>query len=120
MSIQTIIKNRRLSLDLTMKDVAKALGVSEATVSRYESGEIQNMGIDKIEALSKVLRCSPGYLMGWESNPTPLSGSDLSYDEARFLLLFRSLSNDGQQKLIERAVELRDLGYIKEDGEKMA
>ena len=120
MSIQTIIKNRRLSLNLTMKDVAKALGVSEATVSRYESGEIQNMGIDKIEALSKVLRCSPGYLMGWESNPTPLSGSDLSYDEARFLLLFRSLSNDGQQKLIERAVELRDLGYIKEDGEKMA
>ena len=44
MNIQTIIKNRRLELDLTMKDVAKALGVSEATVSRYESGEIQNMG----------------------------------------------------------------------------
>ena len=54
MNIQTIIKNRRLELDLTMKDVAKALGVSEATVSRYESGEIQNMGIDKIEKLAKV------------------------------------------------------------------
>ena len=26
------------------------------------------MGIDKIEALAKVLKCSPGYLMGWESN----------------------------------------------------
>lgn len=120
MSIQTIIKNRRLELDLTMKDVAKALGVSEATVSRYESGEIQNMGIDKIETLAKVLRCSPGYLMGWEDNPTPLSGSDLSYDEAHFLLLFRSLNNDGQQKLIERAAELRDLGYVKGESAKMA
>lgn len=58
MSVQEIIKRRRLELDLTLKQVAKALGVSEGTVSRYESGEIQNMGIDKIEALSRVLRCS--------------------------------------------------------------
>ena len=65
--MQDIIKKRRLELELTLKDVAKALGVSEATVSRYESGEIQNMGIDKIESLSSVLRCSPGYLMGWSS-----------------------------------------------------
>ena len=56
-SVQEIIKRRRLELDLTLKQVAKALGVSEGTVSRYESGEIQNMGIDKIEALSRVLRC---------------------------------------------------------------
>ena len=105
MNIQTIIKNRRLELDLTMKDVAKALGVSEATVSRYESGEIQNMGIDKIETLAKVLRCSPGYLMGWE---------------AIFLDLYRLLNVNGRQKLKERAEELRDLGYVKGDAEKMA
>lgn len=120
MSIQDRIKTQREAIGLSMREVATALGVSPSTVSRYENGCIDNMGIDKLESLAKVLRCSPGYLMGWESNPTPLSGSDLSYDEARFLLLFRSLSNDGQQKLIERAVELRDLGYIKEDGEKMA
>ena len=47
MSVQEIIKRRRLELDLTLKQVANALGVSEGTVSRYESGEIQNMGIDQ-------------------------------------------------------------------------
>lgn len=120
MNIQGIIKKRRLDLDLTMKDVAKALGVSEATVSRYESGDIQNMGIDKIEALASVLRCSPGYLMGWEDSPDPLSGSDLSYDESNLLSMFRSLNSEGRKKLLERGEELRDLGFIKGDAEKMA
>ena len=58
MEIQTIIKNRRNELGLTLKDVAKALGVSEGTVSRYESSDIQNMGIDKLVPLAKVLKCS--------------------------------------------------------------
>jgi transcriptional regulator with XRE-family HTH domain len=115
MNIQTIIKNRRLELELTMKDVAKALGVSEATVSRYESGEIQNMGIDKIEMLAKVLRCSPGYLMGWEDYPNSTIQSSLTHDEATLLDLYRLLNNTGKQKLTERAEELRNLGYVKED-----
>lgn len=120
MNIQTIIKNRRLELELTMKDVAKALGVSEATVSRYESGEIQNMGIDKIEMLAKVLRCSPGYLMGWEDYPNSTIQSTLTHDEASLLDLYRLLNNNGKKKLVERAEELRDLGYVKGEAEKMA
>lgn len=68
MEISKIIKNRRIELGLTLKEVADSLGVAESTVSRYESSDIQNMGIDKIEALAKVLKCSPGYLMGWEPN----------------------------------------------------
>lgn len=71
MEINKIIKARRQELGLTLKDVAKALGIAESTVSRYESSDIQNMGIDKIEALAKVLQCSPAYLMGWDKSPEP-------------------------------------------------
>ncbi len=49
--------------------MAKALGVADSTVWRYESKDIQNMGIDKVEALSKVLKCDPAYLMGWQKTP---------------------------------------------------
>lgn len=70
MGVNDKIKERRLELKLSLKDVANALGVAESTVSRYETKDIQNMGIDKIEALAKVLECSPGYLMGWEDNKT--------------------------------------------------
>lgn len=69
MEINERIKKRRLELNLTLKDVAYALNVAESTVSRYESSNIQNMGIDKIKDLASVLRCTPAYLMGWEEEP---------------------------------------------------
>ena len=68
MDISKMIRSRRLELGLTLKDVASALGTAESTISRYESSNIQNMGIDKIEALAKALKCSPGYLMVWEKD----------------------------------------------------
>lgn len=70
MEIHELIKKRRLELGLTLKDVAYALGTAESTISRYESSNIQNMGIDKIIALSKVLQCSPTYLLGWPESYT--------------------------------------------------
>ena len=66
MDVHDRIKLRRLELGLTLKDVSKRLGVAESTVSRYETEDIKNMGIDKIEKLAQALDCSPGYIMGWE------------------------------------------------------
>ena len=120
MEVQEIIRYRRLELGLSIREVAAALGVAPSTVSRYESSDIQNMGIDKIEALSKVLKCSPAYLMGWEDNVTSEPASVVSSDEKRLLYLYKSLNPDGKQKLIERAEELHNLGYVKGDVAKMA
>lgn len=53
------LKQRRIELGLTMLDVAKLVGVSEATISRYESGNIKNMRRDRIEKYAKALRVSP-------------------------------------------------------------
>ena len=72
MDINERIKARRLALGLTLRDVSIALDVAESTISRYESSNIQNMGIDKIKALADVLQCTPAYLMGWEEEkPKP-------------------------------------------------
>lgn len=74
MQIHDIIKNRRLELGLTMKEVADAVGVSEGTVSRWESGDIFNMKRDKIQSLSKKLSISPLVILGCEEEygiPTP-------------------------------------------------
>lgn len=113
MKIQNIIKNRRLELDLTMKQVANALGVTEATISRYESGEIQNMGIDKIEALSKILRCSPGYLMGWEIQDSSSQNLNLSDLERQIILTYR------KSDAITKAMVLRALAIDEENTEKL-
>lgn len=65
MNINDRIKNRRLELGLTLKDLADKLGVAESTVSRYESSNIKNMGIDKLQDLARALSTTPSYLMGW-------------------------------------------------------
>ena len=55
MDIKDLIKSKRIELGLTMKELGDAVGVSEATISRYESGQIANMKRTTIIALSKVL-----------------------------------------------------------------
>lgn len=65
-TIQERIKERRLALNLTLLDVAERLGVREATVQRYESGEIKNIKHDTVGKLASILQCSPSYLMGWQ------------------------------------------------------
>lgn len=55
MEIKDLIKSKRIELGMTMKELGDAVGVSEATISRYESGQIANMKRTTIISLSKVL-----------------------------------------------------------------
>lgn len=92
------IKEQRTKAGLTLLQVANALGVKEATVQRYESGEIKNIKHDVIEKLAKCFNCSPAYLMGWQDTENSLnpeidnkfkpiidsldrSGSDLDHED---------------------------------------
>lgn len=65
MEVKDILRQRRIELGLTMREVADAVGVSEGTISRWESGRIENMKRSRIVALSQVLRLSPTTIMGW-------------------------------------------------------
>lgn len=70
---QNLLRNRRLELGLTMKQVADAVGVSEATVSRWESGEIANMRRSRIVKLAAALNLSPIDIMNWDSDNHPIN-----------------------------------------------
>lgn len=63
MNIGEKLKARRKDLGLTMLQVAIKVGVSEATVSRWESGDIANMRRDKIVSLANALEVSPSFIM---------------------------------------------------------
>lgn len=64
MELRVRLKRRRLELGLTMKQVAKVVGVSEGTVSKWESGNIGSMRLDKARALSRALSIDPREFMG--------------------------------------------------------
>lgn len=65
MATKDILKSKRKELNLSQREVADYVGVSEATVSRWESGNIANMGRDKIALLSKILKISPSVIAGY-------------------------------------------------------
>jgi repressor LexA len=69
-SIGRRIHSERLKKDMTLEDLAKIVGVSRQTLSRYETGVISNIPSDKIEQISEALNTTPAYLMGWEA-PAP-------------------------------------------------
>jgi repressor LexA len=75
--IKDILKARRTELGLTQLDVANAVGVSEATVSRWESGDIANMKRSRIASLASVLKISPSIIMGWNGTPEIRLPSDV-------------------------------------------
>lgn len=68
MEIRDILKQRRLDLNLTMKELADRIGVSEGTVSRWESGNIANMKRNMVTAYARALDISPSVIMGWDNS----------------------------------------------------
>ena len=76
MTIGERIKHRRKTLGLSAEEVAEKMGVSAATVYRYESSDILNMGIDKLELIAKALKTTPAAIMGWEEKTSNIPQFD--------------------------------------------
>jgi phage repressor protein C with HTH and peptisase S24 domain/DNA-binding XRE family transcriptional regulator len=53
------LKERRQELGLTLEEIGNVVGVGKSTVRKWETGFIENMGRDKIVALSNALKISP-------------------------------------------------------------
>lgn len=66
MGLSKILKTRRKELGLTLLEIANRIGVTEATVQRWESGEIKTLRQGRIAKLAEILEVSPAQLMGWD------------------------------------------------------
>lgn len=73
MSLSDVLKKRRAELGYTLLEIADKMGVSEATVQRWESGNIKSLRHGRIAQLAEILDVSPASLMGWDvsSNDIP-------------------------------------------------
>ena len=65
------MKHRRKQIGMSAEQVAEKLGISPSTVYRYENGEIEKMGIDKLEPIAAAIQTTPAYLMGWAESEQP-------------------------------------------------
>ena len=104
MEIHAKIKARRKELGIPADSVAEAIGVSRSTYYRYESGDIEKIPFDQIIPLADALKCSPAYLMGWES---------VEDGEQRYLRQSESMPLKMMQQFCEK-MDLQEYDYRKE------
>lgn len=125
MEIGKRIKERRKQLGISAEQLAEAIAVSPATIYRYESGGIENMGIDKVTPIAECLHTNEAFLMGWTEDPSPFavhsSHVEITLTPSEEVLIdkFRELNDEGQAELIKQANLLIAGGYIKSDKDGM-
>ncbi|WP_293694909.1 helix-turn-helix domain-containing protein [uncultured Phascolarctobacterium sp.] len=95
MNIKDIIKQKRLECGYTMKELAEKVGVSEATVSRWESGNLATMKHTKIMLLAKALKISPAMLFDAPASPS----FSLTQQEETHIKKYRQLDADGKEEI---------------------
>ena len=78
-----------------MKELAEKVGVSEATVSRWESGNLATMKHTKIMLLAKALKISPAMLFDAPASPS----LSLTQQEETHIKKYRQLDADGRERV---------------------
>lgn len=100
MEIKDIIRNKRLERGYTMKQLGDKVGVSEATVSRWESGHLSTMKHTKIALLAEALGISPVLLFAPAQPAAPATTAnamELSEREILLIKKYRQLDADGKE-----------------------
>ena len=114
------LKLRRKEIGFSAAKFADQLGVSPATIYRYEKGDIEKVPVDSLAELAKILQTTPAYLMGWESQADQAEINDLlaqiqaseEKEQSRIAEMiqdFKKLNDDGKAKAIERVHELTEI-----------
>lgn len=61
------IKSRRKQLGLTQKQLGELVGLSEGSVSRYESGSIKDAPTQKLNDFAKALSIEVAWIIGFKA-----------------------------------------------------
>lgn len=97
-----IMKQRREDLGLTLDDVAQQVGVNQSTVSRWESGQIEEMKRGKVEKLADALKLSPAMLMGWDDY------LKLNSEQVELILNYNKMTDSLKARLLAYSQMLLD------------
>lgn len=104
MDLKLLIKERRNSLGLSQQELADKINVSKSLISRYESGEIYNMGIDKVRALAAALELDPMIFL----NESFVTEDTTVYQKSSNTLSTIAAHLDGEELTEEEMDQLND------------
>lgn len=105
--IGVILKELRIDKDITLEEVANAIGSTKSMISKYERGE-HEPGLNKLRKLADFYDVSLDYLFGFTNDKQPIITSE-KLDE-----LFSCLSENRKREAIRYLQFLKDSPEEKE------
>lgn len=101
MNLYNRLKDLREDMDKSQTQIAEIIGTSQSYYAQYENGKRQ-LPFDRVIELAKFYNVSIDYIAGLTNDKKGLTKSELSNDETQIIKTYRSLSENGKGKIIER------------------
>lgn len=106
------IKKHRKEKGLTLKEVAERIGLTEATVQKYEAGNIKKIDVEMLGRISDALGVLPGTIVGWDKEDyNSLGESEQRAKEEKIIKMYSQLTfghKKAVQNLMESLLECQD------------
>ena len=106
------LKELRLQKGVTQEEVGKVIGVSKATIMKYEKGIVENLKRSSIEKLANYFNVKPSYLMCMEDDSLEISdlhtkiSNFYGKESAELLEAYNKLNKKGKEKAVENIKDL--------------
>lgn len=106
------IKKYRKEKDLTLKELADRVSLTEATVQKYEAGNIKKIGVEMLKKLSDALGVLPENLTEWDKEEyQKYREIKQGSQEAKIIKLYSQLTfghKKAVQSLMENLIECQE------------
>ena len=96
------IRNRRIELEWSQRDLADKMGCNHSTITRIETGKI-DIQQSRIVQFAEVLNVSIAYLMGWDEEETT-PNTDMVSTKKQALIDFVMSVPDDKAEMILRVI----------------
>ena len=111
------LRELRCSRRLSQQELADLLKISKSSINMYERGE-REPKLDTLEAIADFFNVDMDYLMGITSDIKTfevLPQNQFSPDEEKLLNAYRSFNAEGQERLLQYALDMAQLDRYKKE-----
>lgn len=108
MEIGERIRWLRKQRNMTIETLARKVGVTRQTISRYETGAIEDIPKSKLESVAAALNVSCDYLRGWTIDSQCDSAE---YDIQQQKEALKLVKNDEERSEIELSIAVLEESY---------
>lgn len=98
------IKKYRKERALTLKELADKVGLTEATIQKYEAGNIKKLDVKTMEIIADALSVKSGVLVGWDSGKEANRHTSVGGGDGLLALKYSQLT-DGHKKAVLHLID---------------